>query len=138
MSLPSVDNGAGQLIAAIPVVVVGGTGPGPGGGGLTNAELRADPVEVHPGFKSGGNLAVNTNVDGTGFVDLPSQACAQVTVVNDTDVTFEVRQGGAGAACPVLAQSSFTFFGVSNADQLSVRRKDRGTEVLEVCARWES
>lgn len=80
---------------------------------------------------------MSTNANGTGFVALPAQACAQVTVINDTDVTFEVRQGGVGAAAPVLAQSSFTFFGVSNANQLSVRRKDQGTDVLEVCARWE-
>lgn len=125
------EDGSATLIGA------GGAGSG-SSGGLTNAQLRADPVEVHPGFKSGGNLVVNTNADATSFVPFASQACAQVTVVNDTDVTLEVQQDGAGAACPVLAQSSFTFFGVSNANQLGVRRKDEGADVLEVCARWES
>lgn len=120
------------------VTLLGSGSGGGSSGGLTNAQLRADPVEVHPGFKSGGNLSIDTSSDGVGFVALPAQVCAQVTIVNDTDVTLEVRQGGAGAACPVLAQSSFTFFGVSNADQLSVRRKDAGTEPLSVCARWES
>lgn len=125
------EDGTATLIGA-------GGGGGGSSGGLTNAQLRAQAVEVHPGFKSGGNLVVSTNANGTGFVVFSSQACAQVTVVNDTDVTLEVQQGGAGAACPVLAQSSFTFFGVSNANQLGVRRKDKGADVLEVCARWES
>lgn len=118
--------------------LIGAGGDSAGGGGLTNAELRAKAVEVHPGFASGGNLAVSTNANGTAFVAFPSQACAQVTVVNDTDVTLEVQQSGAGVACPVLAQSSFTFFGISNTSQLSVRRKDKGVDVLVICARWES
>lgn len=118
--------------------LIGAGGDGGSSGGLTNAQLRADPVEVHPGFSTGGNLSVSTAADGTGFVAFPAQACAQLTVVNDSDVTFEVRQAGAGVACPVLAQSSFTFFGVSNASQLSVRRKDAGTDPLVVYARWES
>lgn len=118
--------------------IVDTSGGGGSSGGLTDAELRAEPLEVHPGFKSGGNLTVSTNADGTSFVAFPAQVCAQLTVVNDSDVTFEVRQGGTGVACPVLAQSSFTFFGVSNANQLSVRRKDQGTDALSVYARWES
>ncbi|QFY77514.1 hypothetical protein DUD43_07345 [Alcaligenes faecalis] len=113
----------------------------PGGGatgGLTNTELRAAPLEVHPGFATGGNISVSTAANGTDFVVFTARACAQLTVINDSDVVFEVRQGGAGVACPVLSQSSFTFFGISNANQLSVRRKDTGTDPLNVYARWES
>lgn len=120
-----------------PIVDTSGSGSG-GAGGLTNTELRAAPLEVHPGFATGGNISVSTAANGTDFVVFTARACAQLTVVNDSDVVFEVRQGGAGVACPVLSQSSFTFFGISNANQLSVRRKDTGTEPLTVYARWES
>lgn len=128
---------AGKTQQAIGVVVMAGEG-GSTTGGLTNAELRASPVRVLASFTNGGNLSVNSDPDGTTFVTFPAQACTQLTVINDTNFSFEVRQGGAGVAVPVLAQSSFTFFGVTNANQLSVRRKDNEPEVVGIYARWES
>lgn len=128
---------AGVVQQAIGVTVIGGTGEG-SIGGLTDAELRASPVPVIARFTAGGNLSVTTNVDGTSFVTFPSQACTQVTVINDTAFSFEVRQGGVGVAVPVLAQSSFSFFGATNANQFSVRRKDLDVEPASVYVRWES
>lgn len=115
-----------------------GGGSGGSSGGLTNAQLRAEALDVHPGFSAGGNLTVKTSSAGTTYTTFPAQACGQITVVNDLDVTLEVQQGGAGVGCPVLAQSSFTFFGVSNANQLSVRRKDQNVAQLDVYVRWEN
>lgn len=129
---------AGKTQQALGVVLLSGGGGGGSTGGLTNAELRATPVRVLASFSAGGNLSVSSNADGVSFVTLPAQACTQLTVINDTNFSFEVRQGGAGVAVPVLAQSSFTFFGVTNANQLSVRRKDNEVEVVNIYARWES
>lgn len=134
----SYTDSAGKTQQAQGVVVLAGGGGSGGGGGLTNAELRATPVPVIARFTSGGNLSVNTNADGATFTAFPSQACTQVTVINDTAFSFEVRQGGAGVAVPVLAQSSFSFFGATNANQFSVRRKDLDVEVTTVYIRWES
>lgn len=128
---------AGNVQQAVGVVVMAGEG-GSTTGGLTNAELRASPVPITSKFNSGGNLSVTTNTDGTSFVTFPAQACTQVTVINDTNFSLEVRQGGAGVAVPVLAQSSFSFFGATNANAYSVRRKDLDVEPANVYIRWES
>lgn len=127
----------GSVQEALGVTLIGSAGEG-GVGGLTDSELRASPVAITSKFNSGGNLSVTTSADGTSFVTFPAQACTQVTVINDTNFSFEVRQGGAGVAVPVLAQSSFSFFGATNANAYSVRRKDLDVEPANVYIRWES
>lgn len=124
--------------ASIPVVIASNQTGVPVTGPLTDTQLRATPVPIISRFTAGGNLSVTTNADGSTFVPFPAQACTQVTVINDTNFSFEVRQGGAGVAVPVLAQSSFSFFGATNANAYSVRRKDLDVEPTNVYIRWES
>lgn len=124
--------------ASIPVVLANNQSAIPVTGPLTDTQLRATPIPIISRFTSGGNLSVATNVDGSSFVTFPAQACTQVTVINDTNFSLEVRQGGAGVAVPVLAQSSFSFFGATNANAYSVRRKDLDVEPTNVYIRWES
>lgn len=130
--------GAKASAASIPVVLASNQASLSVTGPLTDTQLRAAPVPIISRFTSGGNLSVATSADGTSFVTFPAQACTQVTVINDTNFSFEVRQGGAGVAVPVLAQSSFSFFGAANANVYSVRRKDLDVEPANVYIRWES
>jgi hypothetical protein len=58
--------------------------------------------------------------------------------MNDTGTKLEVQQGGAGAAFPILDGQYFPFFGITNANQISVRRADTSTTQVTVKARWEA
>lgn len=117
------------------------TSSGGGGGatgGLTNAQLRAKPLEVHPTFTQGGNIIATTSANGSDFVPYASIPCGQLTIINDTNHIIEYQQGGEGDAAPVLSQASFTLFGISNASEIAIRRKDLSVEPIEIAARWES
>lgn len=107
-------------------------------GPLTDTQLRASSVGVAPQMASGGNISAQTANPGTTYTALGSQACKQVTIVNDTGTTILVQQGGAGVGVPIFDQSAFTFFGLSNANALGVKRKDDGNTQVTVAARWEA
>lgn len=94
--------------------------------------------KVHPQMESGGNASVQTSATGTAYTPLPAQACAQVTVCNDTGTKLEVQQDGAGAAFRIHDNSYYTFFGLRNASQLAVRRADAGSMQVTATYRWEA
>ncbi|NML24338.1 hypothetical protein [Zoogloea dura] len=95
-------------------------------------------VGVAPQLSSGGHIAAQTAVSGTTYTAFASQACKQLTILNGTGVDIGVTVGGAGVEVPVLAGTYYTFFGITNANQLSVRRVDTSTTQVTVAARWES
>lgn len=91
-----------------------------------------------PVMQDGGHLSVQTAAVGTTYTAFGAQACKQMTICNDTGVTLEVRQGAAGVAVPVFDLTYYTFFGLGNASELDVRRKDTSNTQVTVKARWES
>ena len=105
---------------------------------LTNAELRASALPVLPSMANGGNLAVTTNTTGTNYAAFASQVCKQLTIANDSGSTIEFIQGGAGAAYPILDGTYYTVFGITNANQISIRRKDVSNTTVIIAARWEA
>lgn len=113
-------------------------------GAVTNPTSAGNVVAVLKGILSkvlpngSGNISVETDAAGTDFVVLPSQQTNQVTIFNDReDLTLLVQQDATGPAVPVLPMTSFTFFGITNTNQLGVKRKDESTEQISVVARWE-
>lgn len=102
------------------------------------ATALAGVLGVTPQMASGGNISAQTANPGTSYTAFGSQACKQVTVVNDTGTTILVQQGAAGVGVPIFDQSAFTFFGLSNANALGVKRKDDGNTQVTVAARWEA
>jgi hypothetical protein len=94
-------------------------------------------IGVSPQLSSGGNASAQTNATGTNFTVLGSQACKQLTVVNNTGTTIEVQQGGSGVALPIQDQDRYTFYGLSNANQLGIRRVDQSNTQVTVAYRWE-
>lgn len=92
---------------------------------------------VTPRMKSGGNGTATTLAAGSSYVPLTTQACSQVTIVNNTGTTIGVRQDGSGAELPVFDQTYFTFFGLGGAEQLAIRRVDVGATPVTVAYRWE-
>lgn len=95
-------------------------------------------VATVPQLASGGHVSVQTAVSGTGYTAFGAQACKQLTILNGTGVDIGVTVGGAGVEVPVLAGTYYTFFGITNANQLSVRRVDTSTTQVTVPARWEA
>jgi hypothetical protein len=93
---------------------------------------------VLPLMASGGNLSVTTAATGTNFTAFASQACKQLTISNQSGVTIEVRQGGAGVAFRIPTAAFYTFFGITNANQLDIRRSDTSNTQVTITARWEN
>lgn len=98
------------------------------------------PLVVTPRLTTGGNLSVTTNnSNGSAYTAFANQVCSQLTISNDSAVTnIDVIQGGSGAAFEVLSGTYYTFFGLTNANQLSVRRNDLSNTAIVVSARWEN
>lgn len=107
---------------------------------VTNDDGNPLPVSgsVTPVMSTAGHLSVTTSAVGTDYVAFGSQACKQLTISNDSSVKLDVRQGGAGVAFKLIAGTYYTFFGLSNANQLDVRRSDTSGTQLTITARWEN
>lgn len=65
-----------------------------------------------------------TSTTGTNFVTPSSLACELLTVINDTGTDIEYRRGGAGSSMVILAGQTYQISGITNANQLSFKRKD--------------
>lgn len=94
--------------------------------------------EHTPRMAAGGHINATTAASGAVFVAFADQPCRQVTIANNTGTAIEVQQDGVGVAYPVFNGAYFTFYGLSSASQLSVRRFDQAVTGVTVNARWES
>ena len=115
------------------VTLIGKGGSGGGGGqtdGLTNAQLRSQPVIATPLMQSSGNMSVQIQ-GGNSEVSLDSQPCSQITISNSSDADITVSQSGQGFT--VIARSYFTFFGLNNANELAVY----SPADVSISLRWE-
>jgi hypothetical protein len=93
---------------------------------------------VIPSMFNGGNISVQTAATGTNYTAFASQVCKQLTLSNQSGVTIEVRQGAAGVGLQIPTGSFYTFFGITNANQLDVRRVDTQNTQVTITARWEA
>jgi hypothetical protein len=93
---------------------------------------------VIPSMFNGGNISVQTAATGTNYTAFASQVCKQLTLSNQSGVTIEVRQGAAGVALQIPTGAFYTFFGITNANQLDVRRVDTQNTQVTITARWEA
>lgn len=98
----------------------------------------ANPLPVVPALTSGGNATAQTANPGTTYTALTAQAAKQVTILNNTGTAIGVRVGGSGAEVPVFDQSYFTFYGLTDASNLQVRRVDTSNTQVTVAYRWEA
>jgi hypothetical protein len=91
---------------------------------------------VRAGYSLGGNLSVQTAATGTNYTAFASQDCVKLTISNQTGTSLEVRQDGAGVAFAMPTGLVFTFEGITNANQLAVRRVDTSNTQVTASARW--
>ena len=103
--------------------------------GRPTAYPSAQPTEsVTLAFTGGANISVSTAASYTAF---PAQTCKQLTIANNTGVTVQVQQGGAGAAQPVFPGTYYVFYGLTDASALAVERADGTATAVTVNARCE-
>ncbi|MDY3551389.1 hypothetical protein R5W24_000465 [Gemmata sp. JC717] len=95
-------------------------------------------VSVVPSMTSGGNTFAQTAATGTNWTAFPSRALKQLTVSNQTGVTLEFQQDGAGVGLQIPTTGIYTFYGITNANQIGVRRVDTANTQVTVTARWEA
>lgn len=107
---------------------------------ITNDTGNPIPVsgQVTPIMGAGGNISAQSASTGTNWTAFGSQALKQLNVSNQTGVTIEVLQDGAGVGLQIPTGAFYTFFGITNANQLSVRRVDTSNTQVTITARWES
>lgn len=119
-----------SIIAALKGILTGVNAATPAGANLIGS--------VVPTMASGGHTSVTTAATGTNWTAFASQALKQLTISNQTGVTLEFRQGAAGVGLPIPTSAFYTFFGLTNANQIDVRRVDTSNTQVTVAARWES
>lgn len=77
-----------------------------------------------PNASSGTILGLTTNATGTTYTAFASQACTALDIVNNTGTTVEYRRGGAGTAMQIPTGTARMVIGITNANQVDVRRTD--------------
>lgn len=100
--------------------------------GLADAEtLRVVLASDSPGLASGAtvgsvvNGSIQTSSTGSNFSILPAGTGLRVVLINRTGVDIEVQRNGAGEALIIEDGTFWTFQGITNANQLGVRRVDQ-------------
>lgn len=105
--------------------------------------LRSVGLEV---AAKAGIQAVTTSTTGANFAQLPSVVANQVVIYNGSAVSLDVQycdnggnaRGGAETFLPVPAGTAQPFRGLSNAQQLQVRRSDNSNTPVTVKFTYES
>ena len=95
-------------------------------------------LSVSPSMSSGVHVSAQTAATGSNWTAFGSQACKQLTVHNNTGTVIEVSVGGTGVGIPIQTGMFYTFFGLTNASALSIRRVDQSNTQVTVQARAES
>jgi len=102
-----------------------------------NTGISGINFPVAPALLTGGNYNVSTTSAGTTFQVFPQNTASQLTICNDSGTKLEIQQGGAGNSFRILDGTYYTFFGITDTNQLGVRRLDQSTTQVIVTARWE-
>lgn len=101
---------------------------------LTNILAGINSLAV----SSAGNISVQTAAVGSDWTAFAAQACERLVVLNTTGTTLEFRQGGAGVGLQIPNSAGFTFEGITNTNQIEVRRVDLSNTQVTTYCRWEA
>lgn len=78
--------------------------------------------------------ASTSGTNGATFVAFANQLCDQLCIENNTSYIIEVQKGGTGNTLQIQPGSSRLFGGISNANQLAIRRLDQTATTVTVQA----
>jgi len=87
-----------------------------------------------PGAVSATILSLTTAATGTNWTAFASTTCNSLDIVNTSSVSIEYRRGGAGNAMTILSGSSRLVVGITNANQIEVRRVDTSNTQITIPA----
>lgn len=79
-------------------------------------------------------LSITTNVNGSLFNKFPSTPCRTLDVVNNDISAIEYRRNESGSTMPIPAGSSRSIMGITDANQISIRRVDQSNIILTINA----
>jgi hypothetical protein len=122
------DNIAGKHIQRIKVTL--------GADGVNDGDVAVGnpmPVSV-PLAVSATILTLTTAATGTNWTAFGSSACNALDLTNSTSVAIEYRRGGTGNAMQILSGASRLIVGISNANEIEVRRVDTSNTQVAVQA----
>ncbi|WBQ32511.1 hypothetical protein [Erwinia phage Kuerle] len=143
---PGIDIRNGDAMSKLPAVAVvicdpvTGLPTLPGGGGGSGTDLTPVLTAIAalqaqikmPTYSSVTGVSVATNTTGATWTVFGSNACVAFDLVNDTGVAIEYRRNGAGVAITIPAGSSRLITGITNTNQLGVRRVDVANTAVTV------
>jgi hypothetical protein len=107
-----------------------------GGDGVNDGDVSATnpmPSSV-PGAQSVTIMSVTTAATGSNYTAFTSQVCNSLDIVNTSSVAIEYRRGATGNAMTILSGSSRLVVGITNANQIDVRRVDQSNTQITIPA----
>jgi len=87
-----------------------------------------------PGAVSATILSLTTAATGANYTAFSSQTCQSLDIVNTSSVAIEYRRGATGNAMTILSGSSRLVVGITNANQIDVRRVDQSNTQITIPA----
>ncbi len=79
-------------------------------------------------------LTATTDAGGTGFVAFGDVPCTVLDLQNFTGTALEYRRRGAGSAFQIASGGQRRIVGISNANQISIRRVDQSVTQVTAAA----
>lgn len=101
---------------------------------LIEALKSAEPFNTEEGyvFTEAINASVSTDSNGSTWVTLPSGACRAVDLVNPSDTAIAYRRNATGELMVVLPVSTRGIIGITNSNQIQIRRLDQANTVTTI------
>lgn len=106
-----------------------------GADGSATDVSAANPMPVSvPGAVSATIMSLTTAATGTNYTAFSSQTCQALDIVNTSSVAIEYRRGATGNSMTILSGSSRLVTGITNANQIDVRRVDTSNTQITIPA----
>jgi hypothetical protein len=106
-----------------------------GADGSATDVSSANPMPASvPSANSVTIMSITTAATGTNWTAFSSQTCNSLDIVNTSSVAIEYRRGAAGNSMTILSGSSRLVVGISNANQIDVRRVDTSNTQITIPA----
>lgn len=78
--------------------------------------------------------AQTPSAGGSNFTSFGSNTCSWMEIINNTGTVIEYRRGGAGTAFPVIDKTTRLIIGITNSNEIGIRRTDGGTTQVTIQA----
>ncbi len=85
-------------------------------------------------YTSSAFMSVTTSATGANFVAFGSQSCTIINIDNKTGTQIEVQKNGSGPAVLIAVGATREFSGITNANQLAIRRVDQSNTQVTTTA----